>query len=109
MASKRKRKKAYDCAHHVVGENFLVTDDPYPIYNHEDYCACGKFNWTWGNHRDEEFPCEECRKFKVTKKMTRKVNKEKKKERRIYKFSNFIDKKAKILNKSVDDVINMYE
>lgn len=46
MASKRKRKKAYDCAHHVVGENFLVADDPYPIYNHEDYCACGKFNWS---------------------------------------------------------------
>ena len=42
----RKRKKAYDCSHHVY-DNFLVTDDPYPIYNTDDYCKLGKFNNTW--------------------------------------------------------------
>lgn len=42
----RLRKKAYECSHLFVGEDFLVTDDPYPIYNREFYCTIGKFNWT---------------------------------------------------------------
>ena len=42
----RKRKKAYDCAHHVYKDVF-VTDDPYPIHNTEDYCKLGKYDNTW--------------------------------------------------------------
>ena len=67
----RLRKKAYRCACLFEGDDFLVTDDPYPIYNREFYCTIGKFNWTWGNHCDEELPCENCKAFKLSRRTVR--------------------------------------
>ena len=67
----RKRIKAYDCSHHVF-ENFLVTDDPYPIYNTEDYCKLGKFNNTWLSPEKHLSLCENCKKFCVRRPMIRK-------------------------------------
>ena len=67
----RKRKKAYDCSHHVF-EKFLVTDDPYPIYNNEDYCKLGKFDNTWLAPEKHLFLCENCKKFRGSRPMIRK-------------------------------------
>ena len=67
----RKRKKAYDCSHHVF-EDFLVTDDPYPIHNTEDYCKLGKFNNTWAPPSEKVYPCEVCKRFCVSRPMIRK-------------------------------------
>ena len=71
MANRRIKKKG-ECAHFVDGPRFLVTDDPYPIYNHELYCSCGYFNWTWGNHDCENLPCEKCKGFRLSRKKIRK-------------------------------------
>lgn len=63
---KKRIKKKGECAHYYLGDAFLVTDDPYPIYNYEHYCKLGKFNWTWGNHSDEKLPCNKCKRFKLS-------------------------------------------
>lgn len=44
---KKRIKKKGECAHYYLGESFLVTDDPYPIYNNELYCKLGKIDWSW--------------------------------------------------------------
>lgn len=68
----RVRKKAFDCSHHVY-EDFFLTDDPYPIYNTEDYCKLGKFDNTWLAPNDKVTDmCERCRKFCVSRPMVRK-------------------------------------
>ena len=67
----RKRKKAYDCSHHVY-EDFLVTDDPYPIYNTEDYCKLGKFDNTWLPPEKKLSLCDNCKKFCASRPMIRK-------------------------------------
>lgn len=46
MASWRKRKKAWECIYKHESKPFMVTDDPYPIYNQEEYCKIGKYDWT---------------------------------------------------------------
>ena len=67
----RKRKKTYDCSHHVY-EDFLVTDDPYPIYNTDDHCKLGKFNNTWLAPKKKLSICENCKKFCASRPMIRK-------------------------------------
>jgi len=108
MTKIRKRKKAYDCALHYVGEDFLVTNGPYPIYNREHYCIAGKFNWTWGNHLDDELPCDKCKRFKVTRQMTRKQNMVIKQAKEAAHFYHAAEKAAKRLGITLDDYINKY-
>lgn len=67
----RKRKKAYDCSHHVL-EDFLVTDDPYPIRNTEDYCKLGKYDNTWTPPDKKVSLCEHCKRFCASRQMIRK-------------------------------------
>ena len=76
---KRTRKKAYDCSHHVLND-FLVTDDPYPIHNTEDYCKLGKFDNTWTppSDADEPHQCENCIRFCASRPMIRKEREERK-------------------------------
>jgi hypothetical protein len=81
MPSRRKRKKG-ECAHLQDGPRFLVTDDPYPIYNSELYCKCGRFNWTWGNHASEDFPCDKCKRYTLSRKKIREANREAKERKR---------------------------
>lgn len=80
----RKRKKAYDCSHHVY-EQFLVTDDPYPIYNNEDYCKLGKFDLTWERPSDDPHPCENCKKFCASRPMILKQREHKARMKEILK------------------------
>jgi len=68
---RRIRKKAYDCAHHVY-EDFLVTDDPYPIHNTEDYCKLGKYDNTWLAPEKKVSLCEHCKRFSASRPMIRK-------------------------------------
>lgn len=68
---RRIRKKAYDCAHHVC-EDFLVTDDPYPIHNTEDYCKLGKYDNTWLAPEKKVSLCEHCKRFCASRPMIRK-------------------------------------
>ena len=68
---RRNRKKAYDCAHHVY-EDFLVTDDPYPIHNTEDYCKLGKYDNTWTPPDKKVSLCEHCKRFCASRPMIRK-------------------------------------
>ena len=81
MPSRRKRKKG-ECSHLQDGPRFLVTDDPYPIYNSELYCKCGYFDWTWGNHESEDFPCDKCKRFTISRKKIRETNREAKERKR---------------------------
>ena len=67
----RKRKKAFDCSHHVF-EDFLVTDDPYPIHNTEDYCKLGKYDNTWLAPEKKVSMCEHCKRFCASRPMIRK-------------------------------------
>lgn len=75
---RRIRNKAYDCAHHVY-EDFLVTDDPYPIHNTEDYCKLGKYDNTWLAPEKKVSLCEHCKRFCASRPMIRK-----KREREAY-------------------------
>lgn len=68
---RRIRNKAYDCAHHVY-EDFIVTDDPYPIHNTEDYCKLGKFDNTWLAPEKKVSLCEHCKRFCASRPMIRK-------------------------------------
>ncbi len=68
---RRIRNKAYDCAHHVY-EDFLVTDDPYPIHNTEDYCKLGKYDNTWLAPEKKVTLCEYCNRFCASRPMIRK-------------------------------------
>lgn len=70
--------KKCECAHYYFGPRFLVTDDPYPIYNNECYCKAGRFDWTWGNHDGEELPCDKCKGFKISRQKIHKRRMEKK-------------------------------
>lgn len=72
----RIRKKAYDCAHHIC-EDFLVTDDPYPIHNTEDYCKLGKYDNTWLAPEKKVSLCEHCKRFCASRPMIRKQRKRK--------------------------------
>ena len=67
----RKRKKAYDCSHHVY-KDFIVTDDPYTIHNTEDYCKFGKFDNTWLAPENRLSLCEHCKRFSASRPMIRK-------------------------------------
>ena len=67
----RKRKKSYDCSHHVF-EDFLVTDDPYPIHNTEDYCKLGKYDNTWLAPEKKLSLCDNCKKYCASIPMIRK-------------------------------------
>lgn len=67
----RIRKKALDCAHHVYND-FLVTDDPYPIYNTEDFCKLGKYDNTWLAPEKKVSLCEHCKRFCASRPMIRK-------------------------------------
>lgn len=68
---RRIRYKAYDCAHHVY-KDFLVTDDPYPIRNTEDYCKLGKYDNTWTPPDKKVSLCEHCKRFCASRPMIRK-------------------------------------
>ena len=80
----RIRKKAFDCSHHVY-EQFLVTDDPYPIYNNEDFCKFGKFDNTWLAPDNKVSLCENCKKFCASRPMIRKQREEKERMREIHR------------------------
>ena len=80
----RIRKKAYDCSHHVY-ESFLVTDDPYPIYNNEDFCKLEKFDNTWVAPDKKVSLCENCKKFCASRLMIRKQREEKERMREFHR------------------------
>ena len=109
MAKIRIRKKG-ECTHYYLGESFLVTDDPYPIYNNELYCKLGKFDWTWGCHDNEELPCKKCKKFKLSRVKQRKQRQEEKEfeiEYRIYKRyeSKYPQENVKKYNNIIDGLL----
>jgi hypothetical protein len=84
----RKRKKAYDCSHHVH-EDFLVTDDPYPIYNTEDYCKLGKYDNTWASQGYKAVSlCEHCKRFRASRPMIRKQREKKALNKELERYWN---------------------
>jgi hypothetical protein len=91
MASWRKTKKAFDCARHYIGPRFMVTGDPYPIYNNEDYCTIGKFDFTWGPP-SKELPCSTCKCFKGSRAMNRKARELERECKKNQKFWNHCEK-----------------
>ena len=89
---RRTRKKAYDCSHHVY-ERFLVTDDPYPIYNNEDYCKLGKFDNTWLAPEKKVNLCDNCKRFCASRPM---IIKQRKHQERMKRFLAECKKAEKI-------------
>lgn len=57
-----------NCTHRVYYQ-FLVTDDPYCIYNYEDFCKLHKYNLTWENPSNypDIHPCDQCKKKCISK------------------------------------------
>lgn len=96
-----------DCIHHYVGPRFLVTDDPYPIYNAEDYCKIGLFDITWSSP-EETYPCENCKHFCMSAKKVREFRKLDKKIYRETKFYNMLERKAKQLGLTYDEYMKKY-
>jgi hypothetical protein len=88
MASWRKTKKAWQCIHKNESEWFLVTDDPYPIYNQEEYCKIGKYDYTWRNRSECDYNiCDKCKCFKgsiAMNRMKRQIDKECKKDEKFF-------------------------
>ena len=68
---KYRNTKKCECAHFYYGPRYLVTDDPYPIYNNDNYCKIGRFDWTWGSV-GEYYPCIKCKGFKINRDKVRK-------------------------------------
>ncbi len=101
--------KKCECAHYYFGHRFLVTDDPYPIYNNEYYCKAGRFDWTWGNHDGEELPCDKCKAFKISRQKIRErriLNEEAKKIRKEYReYQKFLLNHPEEREHFVDDVL----
>lgn len=77
---RRNRKEAFDCAHHVF-DTFLVTNDPYPLHETEDYCKLGRYN----DSPDifEQHPCDACTKFCASRPMIRKKREDDKRIREL--------------------------
>lgn len=69
---RRISKKAHDCSHHV-NKSFMVTDDPYPMYQTEDYCKFGKYDITDPPYEDIDalHPCCNCNRFCASRPMIR--------------------------------------
>lgn len=96
MASWRKTKKAWQCVHKYEGERFLVTDDPYPIYNQEEYCKIGKYDYTWCNRSGCDYNiCDKCKCFKGSIAMNKKKRKMEKDFKEHEKFWNHCDRAGK--------------
>lgn len=69
---RRISKKAYDCSHHVENR-FMVTDDPYPMYQTEDYCKLGKYDFTDPPYANVNVhPCCNCNRYCASRPMIRK-------------------------------------
>lgn len=98
---RRLRKKAYDCSHHVF-EDFLVTDDPYPIHNTEDYCKLGKYNNTWLAPEKKLSLCDNCKRFCASRPMIRKQREHKQEYREWLKDWNKSYRAAVLAGKSQD-------
>lgn len=88
---KKRIKKKGECAHYYYGDSFLVTDDPYPIYNNEEYCKLGKFDHTW-ERPDKELPCEKCKRFKLSMAKQRENVRKYKEWRREFKLAERYEK-----------------
>lgn len=64
----RKRKKVAFCSHRCMN-SFMVTDDPYPMYMHEDFCLKRyheQFEQLWEKEGMESI-CENCKGFTVSR------------------------------------------
>lgn len=90
---KYKNTKKCECAHFYYGPRYLVTDDPYPIYNNDNYCKIGRFDWTWEG-AGEHYPCEKCKGFKVNRDKVRKrwteIKEEKKRRSEYRKYDKYL-------------------
>lgn len=96
MASWRKTKKAWQCIHKHESEPFLVTDDPYPIYNQEEYCKIDKYDYTWCNRADCDYTiCEYCKSFRGSIAMNRKKRQFEKEWKADVKFWNHCERACK--------------
>lgn len=66
----RQRKKYLNmgvCCRHRMYSRFIVTNDPYPMYNEEDKCKLGKFRVRNGFSNE----CFYCKHYTLSKKSMR--------------------------------------
>lgn len=82
----RNRKKVLECSHYHY-ERFMVTDNPYPIYDSDEYC---KIKWKELQDKTETNSenrlnyceiCSKCKHFTVTRPNIKKERKRKKDKR----------------------------
>ena len=87
----RNRKKVLECSHYHY-ERFMVTDDPYPIYDSDEYC---KIKWKElqdkaeanGENRPNYCEiCSKCKHFTVTRPNIRKERDRKKEIKEIERY-----------------------
>lgn len=64
---KRKKIKGIRCSHCKI-HHFMVTDDPFPMYNDEFICSLKGISIYNPYFYVEELPCEKCKKYTVSKK-----------------------------------------
>ena len=88
----RKRKKVSECSHYYY-DSFMVTDDPYPIYDSEEYC---KIRWRELQEKNERPDyCEICNKCKHFTASRPNIRKERERKRRIKEEIRYWDKRAR--------------
>lgn len=66
----KKHSKSW-CSHNH-SYRFMVTDDPFPCYVKRFICSLKKINEF--EHEMKTFPCDECRKYSISKKRIREEN-----------------------------------
>ncbi|WP_296864852.1 hypothetical protein [uncultured Methanobrevibacter sp.] len=109
MANWRKTKKAYRCIYQYESGPFLVTDDPYPIYNTEEYCKLGKYDFTWCDRINCDYTiCSKCKSFKGSVAMNRKTREVKKRIRKEEQFWNHCARAGKQHGLTADEYFDKF-
>ena len=70
---KRKKINGMRCSHDK-SYYFMVTDDPFPMYNDNFVCSLKGISLYNPYLYEEGLPCEKCKKFTVSKKVIKKSN-----------------------------------
>lgn len=90
----RKRKKVFECSHRYQN-SFLVTDDPYPMYDHEDYCKKRyneQFEELWEKEGMEAI-CQKCKGFTASRPCIIKERERKKHIKETERYYKKLDRK----------------
>lgn len=86
---KKKKMNGMRCSHDK-SYRFMVTDDPFPMYNDKFVCSLKGISIYNPYLYNEGIPCEKCKKFTVSKKAIKEsylYNRERRRANRVGRFN----------------------